>query len=57
MNAMPYTISFIELTVEDDHYGEPRTKEQLEASIREWAKAKKLKLRAICVHEYLRGMK
>ena len=57
MNSMPYTVSIIEVTVEDDHYDEPRTKEQLEASIREWAKEKKLKLKAIRVHEYLRGMK
>jgi hypothetical protein len=57
MNALPYTIFFIEATVLDDHYDEPRTKEQLEASFREWAKEKKLKLKAIRVGELFKGMK
>jgi hypothetical protein len=57
MNAMPYAIFILEATVEDDHYDEPGTKEELEADFRDWAKKKHLKLKAVHVAEYLRGVK
>jgi len=57
MNSMPYTIFIIDATVEDDHYDEPRTKERLEEALCAWLKTQKLKVKAVRVTEYLRGMK